>query len=478
MKPSPPPPPPPPSAPAAAPCPPAPRLRSPDRSLILRRELRLDGLLPEDHLARLVWDYVVHQDLSRLLNAIKARGSNSGRPAIDPHLLLALWLYATLDGVSRGRDLHRLTFEHDAYRWICGGVSVNYHVINDMRSGNAKLMDELLSNNLAALAACGAISLDMVAQDGMRVRASAGAASFRRKASLEEHLQQAQALVQDLKTQAQAGPGPVQRALSARQRAAHQRAERVQQALQQLPELTAIKQRKSSKSGKSDKPVEARVSTTDPDARVMKMADGGFRPAYNVQFASTCAQWVIVGMDVVNVGSDMAQIEPMVDQVQRHLGCTPKKFLVDGGFPAHEQINAVAHRTELYAPVPEPKTPKTDPAQPQHASPTAQDPSPPESPPVLPPRPDKYQPKPDDSKAVADWRKRMATDEAKEIYKQRAATAECVNAQVRNRGLQQMPVRGLERVRSVVGLHVLAHNLLRINALAPHLIGRARPAPS
>jgi len=423
----------------------APRLLEPNRLQIELRASDLESLLPEDHRARLVWGYVVRQDLSRLIEAVKARGSNAGRAAIDPRILFALWLYATLDGVGSGREVARLALEHDAYRWICGGVSVNYHAINDFRAGNEALMDELLTDNVAALAAVGAISLERVAQDGMRVRADAGAASFRRQASLDEHLSQASELVQAIKTQAKSDPGLAKRqAQAAKLRAAREREERIRAALEQLPEVAAAKKRNGSKA-------EARASTTDADARVMKMGDGGFRPAYNVQFATTCEEQVIVGMDVVNAGSDMAQLAPMVEQVEQRLGRSPDQWLVDGGFPAHEQIDAVAGNTEVYAPVPEPRAKKDE-----QGNEVEQD---------------KHQPKPDDSEAVAEWRARMASDEAKEIYKQRAAAAECVNAQARNRGLLQMPVRGLPKVRSVVGLFVLAHNLMRMAVLAPQLIG-------
>jgi len=187
------------------------------------------------------------------------------------------------------------------------------------------------------------------------------------------------------------------------------------------------------------------------------MGDGGFRPAFNVQFATTCQDQVIVGMDVVNAGSDMAQLAPMVEQVHKRLGQSPQQWLVDGGFPAHDQIDAVASKTEVYAPVPEPKT-KTK--KDKQGNAVQQDTV-----------PDKHQPKPGDSEAVASWRVRMGSEDAKELYKQRAATAECVNAQARNRGLMRMPVRGLAKVRCVVGLFVLAHNLMRMAKLAPQLVG-------
>jgi transposase len=428
----------------------APRVLEPNRSQIELRASDLESLLPEDHRARLVWGYVQRQDLSALFDAIKARGAAPGRRAIDPRILFALWLYAVLDGVGSGREVARLSREHDAYRWICGGVPVNYHALNDFRSGagNDAVMDEVLSDNVAALAAVGAITLERVAQDGMRVRADAGAASFRRQARLEEHQAEARELVQALKAQAQADPAQAsRRAQAARLRAAQEREQRIADALARLPEMAAAKRRNG------DKAEDARASTTDADASNMKMGDGGFRPAYNVQFATDCASQVIVGVDAVTAGSDMAQLAPMVAQVEQRLGQSPQQWLVDGGFPGHAQIDAVAGKTELYAPVPRPKASKGKDGD-------------------EPPAPgSEFDPKPGDSDAVAQWRARMATDAAREIYKDRAATAECVNAQARNRGLLRMPVRGLAKVRCVVRLYALAHNLMRMAALAPQLIG-------
>ncbi len=428
----------------------APRVLEPNRTQIELRASDLESLLPEDHRARLVWGYVERQDLSVLFDAIKARGAAPGRRAIDPRILFALWLYAVLDGVGSGREVARLCREHDAYRWICGGVPVNYHALNDFRSGagNDAVMDEVLSDNVAALAAVGAITLERVAQDGMRVRADAGAASFRRQVRLEEHQAQARELVQALKAQAQADPAQAsRRAQAARLRAAQEREQRIADALARLPEMAAAKRRNG------DKPEDARASTTDADASNMKMGDGGFRPAYNVQFATDCASQVIVGVDAVTAGSDMAQLAPMVAQVEQRLGQAPQQWLVDGGFPGHAQIDAVAGKTELYAPVPRPKASKgKDGGEPPAPG-------------------SEFEPKPGDSDAVAQWRARMATDAAREIYKDRAATAECVNAQARNRGLLRMPVRGLAKVRCVVRLYALAHNLMRMVSLAPQLIG-------
>lgn len=431
----------------------APRVLEPNRAQVELRASDLESLLGEEHRARLVWGYVERQDLSRLIQSIKARGSNAGRSAIDPRILFALWLYATLDGVGSGREIARLTRESDAYRWICGGVSVNYHALNDFRSGNETLMDEVLTANVAALASAGAISLERVAQDGMRVRADAGAASFRRQASLEQHLAEAGEWVKGIKQRALSDPAlSSRRAQAARQRAAQEREQRIRAALEQLPQVQAARRRNG------DRPEDARASTTDADARVMKMGDGGFRPAFNVQLATTCEDQVIVGVEVSNAGSDMAQMAPMVEQVIERTGCTPEQWLVDGGFPAHEQIDAVHEytkgQTEVIAPVPEPR---------RKAGKSDDDDTPP---------PDKHRRKEGDSEPVAQWRARMADEEVKDVYRQRAATAECVNALARNRGLRRMPVRGLSKVRAVACLYALAHNLMRMVEIAPQLIGR------
>jgi transposase len=434
------------------------RVIMPNRTQIELRPMDLESLLPEGHRARLVWAWVERQDLGAMYAAIKVRQGGVGRSAIAPQILLGLWLYATLQGVGSARQLSRLVLEHDAYRWMSGGVQVNHHSLSDFRVAHGAGLDELLSASLAALMTAGAVKLECVAQDGVRVRASAGAASFRRKASLRDNLELARARVRPLKEQIDADPAQdSRRKAAARQRARREMQERLQSALDRLPELEAIKRRNGSKAE------EARASSTDADASVMKMADGGYRPACNTQYASDCDSQVIVGVEVSTSGSDMAQLAPMVEQVEQRLGGAPQKMLVDGGFPAHAQIDAVADKTEVYAPVPEARAKKA----------TKKDDEDNEVP------QDKHEPKPDDSAAVASWRQRMASDDAKALYKLRAATAECVNAQARNRGLQRMPVRGLKKVRCVALLFALAHNLMRTLALAPQLLGLGTtPSPA
>lgn len=438
------------------------RVMYPNRDQIELRPSDLESLLAEGHRARTVWGYVVRQDLRVLYAGIKAVEGGVGRAAIAPEILYALWLFATLEGVGSARKIARLTQEHDAYRWICGGVQVNYHTLADFRSGQGDAFESLLTDHIACLMAAGVLKLKLksVAQDGVRVRANAGAASFRREEKLKIYLEAAKERVAALKQEVEDDPGAeTRRRQAARERAAREREARIAAALARMPELVQIKKRQGKRGD------EARASTTDAEATVMKMGDGGFRPAYNIEFASDTESQIIVGVDVATSGSDMAQMAPMVNQVIERCGCAPENWLVDGGFPAHEQIDAVAEQTRVIAPVPKPKTKDQakggddgeGPRDEALASPAQWS--------------DEHQRKPGDSQAVGDWRERMATEEAKTLYKDRAATAECVNAQARNRNLVLLPVRGLEKVKAVARLYAITHNLMRMISLAPELLG-------
>lgn len=440
------------------------RVLMPNRKQMELRASDLESLLAQGHRARLVWGYVERQNLAGLYAGIKSVEGGAGRPAIAPEILFALWLFATLEGVGSARGIARLTEEHDAYRWICGGVQVNYRTVAQFRSLNGEFLDELLTDNLASLMAAGVVKLQAVAQDGMRVRASAGAGSFRREDKLKGYLEAARQQVEALKQQIDDDPGgELRRRDAAKMRAAKEREARIEAALARRTELAEIKQRQGKK------PEQARASSTDAEATVMKMGDGGFRPAYNVQYATDTESQFIVGVDVVTAGSDQGQMAPMVDPVVERCGRAPEHWLVDGGYPGHEQIDAVAERTTVVAPVPKPKAKSQD---------KDGEPGSVQSEAALPEKiPDPHEPKPGDSAAVAEWRRRMATDEAKALYRDRAATAECVNALARNRGMRQLPVRGLNKVKGVALLFALAHNLMRMVTLVPELVGIGTDTP-
>jgi transposase len=404
-----------------------PRLRCADRAQFLPA-MPLENLLEQDHQARLVWDFSLGVDLSSLYDRIRSREGGPGRAAIDPRLCVALWLYATLEGVGSARALAWLCDHHNAFRWLVGGVSVNHHTLSDFRVEHVDLLDQLLTHSVALLREQGLVDLNRVAHDGLRVRASAGAASFRRRPTLEEHLEEAEQQVRRLKEELDDDPGrPSRRQAQARRRAARERAERLRRALARLPELEAKK-----KPGEKHK---ARASSTDPEATVMKMADGGFRPAFNVQYTADCPSQVIVAVAVTTSGSDMGQLKPQVQEVHERFGVYPKEALADGGFAKHQDIEGIERECggcQVYAPVPEPKDPKTD----------------------------RYAPHPGDSAEVIRWRARMASAAGKTIYKDRASTVECVNAQARNRGLVRLLVRGQPKVKAVALWFAIAQNVV------------------
>lgn len=408
-----------------------PRLRCANRSQLLLRPVDLDATIPPDHQARSIWRFVEQFDLSKFLAPIKAREGETGRDATDPRILVALWIYATTQAVGSARELARLCESHDAYRWLCGGVSLNHHLLSDFRVGHGEALDELQTQVLAVMMKQGLVTLDRVAQDGTRVRASAGAASFRREPRLKEFLAAAKEQVEHVKKLSD-DPTVTRRETAARQRAAREREERIQKALAEMPSARAPK--------KKDEKNEARVSTTDPEARVMKMGDGGFRPAFNVQFATTTKETVIVGVGVTNIGSDKSQMTPMLEQIEERTGQRPKEILVDSGYVNCEAITEAEKKgTAVYAP--------------PVAKKKGEEPS--------------YEPRPDDSEEVAAWRQRMGTQEAKHLYaRQRGATAELVNADLKeNRGLK-LRVRGVEKVLMICLWHALAFNLMRWASLA------------
>lgn len=410
---------------------PPPRLRVPDRAQRTWEPCCLEERLAADHPARTIWEITGRLDLSAFYGVIEARGDAPGRAATDPRLLVALWLYAAVEGVGNGRALDRLCREHDAYRWLCGGVSMNYHTLNDFRVGHETPLDDLLTQVLAVLMHQKVLMVRRISQDGMRIRASAGSSSFHQAGTLQRHLDEARVHVDALKRQADDAPADSAHQRAAQERAARERQARLEAALAELPRIAEAKAAQKAKPSK-DRP--ARASSTDPEARVMKMSNGGFNPAYNVQVAADPQSRAILGVAVVNAGSDSAQSEPMRRQVEARTGCKVEEHLIDGGFVTLAGMDrAAAQEVTVYAPPPAPK---------KAGSPHAV--------------------RPTDSPAVAAWRQRMATDDAKTVYKLRAATSETINADLRVfRGLHSFAVRGLTKVRCVAIWSVLAYNVWR-----------------
>jgi transposase len=418
----------------------------PNRAQLEMRASDLDSLIAADHRVRLVWAFVEQLKLDALYTQIRAVEGGVGRSPIAPEILLSLWLYATIDGVGSARALARLCEQHDAYRWLCGGVSVNYHTLADFRVQQGTVLDELLTTSVASLLEVGAVTLVRVAQDGMRVRASAGSKSFRRRDRLEGFLAEAKQHVAQLKAEVESDPGAYsRREQAARERAAREREQKIQAALKRLPELEQAKVRQATRGKKKVK--EARTSTTDAEATIMKMPNGGYNAAYNAQLCTDTASQVIVGVDMVCTGVDQGQMTPMLTQLKQRYGTAPAEYLVDGGYVSGPEIDLASATSTVYAPLPKRGNDKLKP----------------------------HEKRKRESAALAAWRERMGTDEARSIYKERASTAECVNALARERGLTRLRIRGLAKTKSVLLLFALAHNILRIAALAPALLKLPTP---
>jgi transposase len=414
------------------------RLETAERGQQEFQQSSLDDLLSPDHRARQVWDYVEGLDLGVLYGRVRTTVQSTGRPAIDPAILMSLWLYATLDGVGSARLLDRLCESEAAYRWLCGGVGVNYHTLSDFRSEAGPMLDELLSQSLTALIAAGSVDVRTLAVDGLRVRASAGSGSFRSGNRLQELHAAAKEAVEQLRTEVEEDPGSAERRTKARrQAAAEDRLRRLEEARRAHAEIEgkraeeAREQRR--KKPRDDKP--ARASTSDPQARVMKMGDGGYRPAYNAQLTTTVEGSHIIGVSVTNSASDRGLLGPAIDDIARRYGVSPQQALADGGFDSKADIERLhAEEIDLFCPLP--NNGKGDPAEPR---------------------------KGDGPGAIA-WRQRMAGELGQAIYKRRFAT-ERPHAHMRNHGLQQFLVRGADKVKAVVLWHVHAFNFLQFKRL-------------
>jgi transposase len=402
-----------------------PRVAEPQRrQAVIRFELP-EETLPPTHRARVLWEVVGTLDLGKFLRGVKAVAGTVGRKTLSPRMKLVRWLYAISTGIGSAREIARLVRSDDAYRWIVGELEVGHDTLSSFRVDHGAALDELMTDILASLMYKGVLSLDLVAQDGIRIRAAATAPSFRRYESLLECREQAALHLKA--TIAQADDPELTRAQHlARLAAALDFQRRVEEAISTVAELQ--KTRKP-----SDKP--ARASTTDAEARVMKMADGGFRPAFNVRMTTAGSPLggprTIVGVQVTNVGSDMGSIAPMLDEIKWRTGQLPKTLLADANHAKHECIRAAtAAGVETIVAVPE---------RTRNGGANA-----------------------DDDPAIVAWRARMETDEAKKLYRARASLCELTNAHLRtHHGVDQFLVRGLAKVTCVALLGAIASNLLQ-----------------
>jgi transposase len=412
------------------------RVRRPQRNQIEMQMLSVDQMLPQDHRVRSVWAFVSGLDLEPFYRDIQVTDHVPGQPAIAPDVLIAIWLQATVDGIGSSRELDRRCKTDLVYLWLLGGVTVNYHTLSDFRVLHGERLEALLVDVVAALVEHGVVPLDTIAQDGMRVRAGAGSSSFRRKPTLEQLQQAAQEHVEKLRAEVESDSDRREgdaRRQAARERAAREKQERIAEALEQYKNLS--RQREARKKGDGES---TRVSTTDPDARKMKMANGGFDPAYNVQFATDAKARVIVGVTVTNAGTDGGELPPMLDKIRQSYGKQPNRALVDGAFATIESVTlAEVGGTQVISSIPragELRQNGKDPHMRQGR----------------------------DTDEYAMFRKRMADPEFQKLYKSRPSVAEFPNAECRNRNLRQFRVRGLVKVTAVALWHALAFNFLRV----------------
>jgi transposase len=383
-------------------------------------------------------------DLSALYAGIRAREGEPGRPPPDPKILLALWLYATLEGFGSARQLDRLCERDIAYRWLCGGVPVNYHGLSDFRFEHAAVLDRLLSESLTALLAEGVVTLEEIALDGTKVRASAGKGSFRGEDKLVALEAAARERVARLKNEAQSDPAASDRRRQAAQRrGAEEIARRSAEALRTLEKLRAEKaeRAKTHKKDEAEKD-EPRASLTDPEARMMHFPDGAVRAGYNIQLALAPASGIILAAETTDRRNDAGLAGTMLEQIKRRLGGAPQRLLADTHYATRQDIiDLTAQQITVYTPVPPDK--ETVKAETRRK------------------REWERQREPVALKA---WRARMADPTSRPIY-QRRSRIETANGILKNRGFGIMRVRSIAKVHCIALLQALAHNLWRAHRL-------------
>jgi transposase len=407
----------------------------------------LEELLPSDHRVRIVMSFVDSLDLSGLYDAIKSREGEPGRPPPDPAVLLALWLYATIEGVGSARQLDRLAQRDLAYRWIAGGVPLNYHGLSDFRVEHVEVLDRLLTESVTALIAEGVVSLSEIVVDGTKVRANASRESFK----TGDKLTQIGAAVEQRLTALKAETGADPEASSRRKRAAQERAarevkERAERARAALDDVRAEREQRARRHSKDEaKKSEPKASLSDPEARNMRFPDGAISPAYNAQIAVTPNEGIIVSLEMTDRRNDAGLAVPMVNDVVRRYGQAPETLLVDTHYATSEDIAALAEHAagpvKVFAPMPTERDDVTPGTLANRLRKRAREPE-----------------------SLKEWRSRMATQDGKEVYRLRKLI-ERINANLKNHGFGFFPVRGLIKAKAFALLHALANNLMAAHRL-------------
>src|ERR1700674_2447574 len=418
-----------------------------DRSQTRWDFIDLEAMLPCDHRARIVWGFVETLDLSDLYAAIKSREGEAGRPAADPAVLLALWLYATVEGIGSARQLARLVERDLAYRWLAGGVPLNHHGLADLRVDHVTVLDRLLTESVTALIDEGVVSLAEIAVDGTKVRANASRESFKTDARLMRLEAEVEARIAALKAEVDSdSAASSRRRQAACERAARETTERAAKARAALDRLRAEKEERAKKHPQDEaKKSEPKASLSDAAARSMRFPDGAIRPAYNAQIAAAPEEGIIVSVEMTDGRNYAGLAAPMVDDIVRRYGQAPEKLLVDTHYATSEDIAALAEHeagsVTVYAPMPTEREDVTPATLKNRISKRAREPE-----------------------SVKEWRNRMASEVGKKIYELRKLI-ERVNANLKNHGFDFMMVRGLIKVQAVALMHALANNLMAAHRL-------------
>jgi transposase len=411
----------------------------------------LDALVPSDHRARVVVSFVESLDLSALYAAIGAREGEPGRPPPDPAVLLALWLYATTEGVGSARQLERLAQQDAAYRWIAGGVPLNYHGLADFRVAHVAVLDRLLTESVTALIAEGVVSLAEIAVDGTKVRANASRESFKSGSKLDRIEAAVGQRLAALKAETESDPeASSRRKRTAQERGAREVKERAERARAALDRVRAEKEKRTKTHPQDEaKKSEPKVSLTDPEARCMRFPDGAIRPAYNAQVAAAPKQGIIVAVEMTDRRNDAGLAVPMVDNIVRRYGKTPQTLLADSRYATAEDIAALAENAagpvKVYAPPPSDRQDVKAETLVRRAKQRAREPD-----------------------SVKEWRSRMEAQAGAEVYGRRKLI-ERINAHLKNHGFGFIPVRGLIKAQAVALWHALANNLMAAHRLRSNL---------
>lgn len=308
------------------------RVKPVDRSQMVWRSVDVEHLIEEEHPARAIWALTGELDLKGFYAPIEAVEGVAGRTPWDPRLLVSLWVYAYSRGLSSAREIARRCTYEPAFQWLCGVESINHHTLSDFRVAHQAALQELFVEVLGVLSAEGLMSLERVMHDGTKVKACASSDTFRREERLRAHLAAARQQVEALTQESSEEPTRQQ---AAQQRAARERQQRVGQALQELEQIRQTKRDAKEKAA-------VRVSTSDPEARVMKQADGGFAPSYNVQVSTEASHKIIVGVGLSQNSSDYGELVDGVARVEQNLEAKPSQVVADGGFTSRENILAMA----------------------------------------------------------------------------------------------------------------------------------------